>query len=206
MVEVYHKAMYAIAALMGLAAIGLFLYDMQSRTVRFRPGDRVVLFGDSLAQGLRAPLKKLATSSGVDMVSDVQQGTRLDQWVHRGPQASSGAKYALISLGTNDSAANAAHQAQMGRYAKEISSSLRSMGVTPIWILPPPMRFDTSAAHRAIVDTGDTVIPSIDYPRYDGIHPTPAAFEKWASDIWLEVGPRLHRGRRREESFGPPGR
>ena len=182
--------MYGIAAIMLLAAIGLIVYDRTITVPRFSKGDRVALFGDSLAQGLKTPLKALASSSGVTLVADVQQGTRLDQWVQRGPQLAAGSKYALISLGTNDSVANAAHQAQMGRYAKDISASLRSLGVTPVWILPPPMRFSTAAAADAVQSTGDPYLVSPDYPRYDSIHPTPAAFGQWASDIWSVVGPR----------------
>lgn len=184
--------MYHVAALMLAASIALLAYDRYRNSApRFSPGDRVALFGDSLAQGLRGPLKKLADSSGVDMVSDVQQGTRMDQWIQRGPQVAAGCKYALISLGTNDSAANANHQDQMARYAKDISASLHGMGVKPIWILPPRMRFSTDLANKAIAETGDAVLVSADYPRYDGIHPTPAAFGQWASDIWAAVGPRL---------------
>lgn len=182
--------MYGIATIMILAAIGLVVYDKTTSAPRFFRGDRVALFGDSLAQGLKTPLRALASTSGVTLVADVQQGTRMDQWVQRGPQIASGSKYALISLGTNDSVANAAHQAQMGRYAKDISASLRSLGVTPIWILPPPMRFPTGAAVDAIMSTGDPYLVSADYPRYDSIHPTPAAFGQWASDIWSSVGPR----------------
>lgn len=183
--------MYTVAIALAIAAAGLFWYDHAHRMPRFAPGDRVALFGDSLAQGLRTPLKNLATSTGVDMVSDVQQGTRLDQWVQRGPQVAAGSKYAIISLGTNDSAANEAHKAQMGRWAKDISASLRGLGVTPIWLLPPPMRFGTGRAVEAIRATGDPYLVSADYPRYDGIHPTPAAFGAWAADIWAAVGPRL---------------
>jgi hypothetical protein len=183
--------MYAVALALTLAAAGLLWYDHTHKSPRFASGDRVALFGDSLAQGLRTPLKTLAASSGVDMVSDVQPGTRLDQWVQRGPQVAKGARYALISLGTNDSVANDAHQAQMGRWAMDISASLRGLGVTPIWILPPPMRFSTDRAVAAIRATGDAVLVSADYPRYDSIHPTPAAFGAWASDIWAAVGPRL---------------
>ena len=183
--------MYTVAIALAIAAAGLLWYDHTHRTPRFAPGDRVALFGDSLAQGLRTPLKNLASSTGVDMVSDVQQGTRLDQWVQRGPQVAAGSKYALISLGTNDSVANEAHKAQMERWAKDISASLRGLGVTPIWILPPPMRFGTGRAVEAIRATGDPFLVSADYPRYDGIHPTPAAFGLWAADIWAAVGPRL---------------
>lgn len=181
--------MYGVAAIMILAAIGLVVYDRAMAVPRIAPGDRVALFGDSLAQGLKTPLKALASSSGVPFVADVQQGTRMDQWVQRGPQMAAGSKYAIISLGTNDSLANEAHKSQMERYAKDISVSLRSLGVTPIWILPPPMKFGTGRAVEAIQSTGDPYLVSADYPRYDSIHPTPAAFGQWAADIWSAVGP-----------------
>lgn len=156
-----------------------------------QPGEKVALFGDSLAQGLRVPLQGQATGSGVKFASDTQQGTRLDQWITRGPAIAQGANYALISLGTNDAVASEAHRAKAAGYAKTISASLHSMGVTPIWVLPPPMKFPTDQIKEAIRATGDATLDSADYPRYDGIHPTPAAFQQWAADIWSEVGPKL---------------
>ena len=172
---------YLIAAALLLA----LFYGTRRRTPKLREGDRVYLFGDSLAQGLVSPLRKLLASRGIDLVADVQPGTRFDQWVSRGPNGAvpSGARFALISLGTNDSVANAAHLAQVPGWAQDISASLRSGGVTPVWLLPPPMRFSTRAAVDAVRATKDPVVEAKDYPRYDGIHPTPAGFETWAGDI-----------------------
>lgn len=184
--------MYTVAALL-VAAAALLLYDQAKKSAPvFQTGEKVALFGDSLAQGLRPPLSALASHSGVKFVADVQQGTRLDQWVTRGPAMAQGARYALISLGTNDAVGNEQHRSKAAGYAKAISSSLRSKGVTPIWILPPPMRFPTEGIKDAIRSTGDATLESADYPRYDGIHPTPDAFKQWAADIWSEVGPRLY--------------
>jgi len=154
---------------------------------KIKQGDTVFLFGDSLAQGLRGPLSKLASSSGVGFGADVQQGTRFDQWLSRGPDGAGGATYALISLGTNDAMANDAHKAKVPEWARSISAALKAQGTTPIWILPPPMHFDTSVAHDAVDATKDAFYVSGDYPRYDSIHPTPAAFDQWAQDIWTKL-------------------
>lgn len=186
----YHTRMYAVAALL-VAAAALLLYDQAKKAPSFQPGDRVALFGDSLAQGLRPPLSGLASHSGVKMVADVQVGSRLDQWVTRGPAMAQGSRYALISLGTNDAVGNAQHRAKAPAYAKAISDALKANGVQPIWILPPPMKFPTEEIKDAIKATGDVTLESADYPRYDGIHPTPAGFQQWAADVWAEVGPRL---------------
>lgn len=182
--------MYTAAALL-VAAAALLLYDQAKKAPSFQLGDRVALFGDSLAQGLRPPLSGLASHSGVKLVADVQQGTRLDQWVTRGPAMAQGSRYALISLGTNDAVGNAQHRAKAATYAKAISDALKASGVQPIWILPPPMKFPTEEIKEAIKSTGDVTLESADYPRYDGIHPTPAGFQQWAADIWARVGPRL---------------
>lgn len=156
----------------------------KKRGPKIKAGDTVFLFGDSLAQGLRGPLSKLAEASGVGFGADVQQGTRFDQWLTRGPSGAGGATFALISLGTNDAMANPGHQAKVPEWARSISAALKAQGTTPIWILPPPMKFDTSVAHDAVDATGDAFYVSADYPRYDSIHPTPAAFGQWAADIW----------------------
>ncbi len=182
--------MYTAVALL-VAAAALLLYDQAKKAPSFQPGDRVALFGDSLAQGLRPPLSGLASHSGVKLVADVQHGTRLDQWVTRGPAMAQGSRYALISLGTNDAVGNAQHRAKAATYAKAISNALKAGGVQPIWILPPPMKFPTEEIKEAIKSTGDVAMESADYPRYDGIHPTPAGFQQWAADIWAKVGPRL---------------
>lgn len=172
---------YLIAAALLLA----LFYGTRRSHPRLKEGDRVYLFGDSLAQGLASPLRKALAAKGVDLVADVQPGTRFDQWVGRGPNGAvpSGARFALISLGTNDAMANAAHQANVPGWALDISASLHSGGVTPVWLIPPPMRFSTQAAVDAVRGTKDPVVASKDYPRYDGIHPTPAGFETWAGDI-----------------------
>jgi len=182
--------MYTVAALL-VAAAALLLYDQAKKAPSFQPGDRVALFGDSLAQGLRGPLSGLASHSGVKMVADVQVGSRLDQWVTRGPAMAQGSRYALISLGTNDAVGNAQHRAKAPAYAKAISDALKANGVQPIWILPPPMKFPTEEIKDAIKATGDVTLESADYPRYDGIHPTPAGFQQWAADVWAEVGTKL---------------
>ena len=165
-------------------ALALYLLARPSRRGP-KPGDNVFLFGDSLAQGLATPLGKAMAARGIRMTSDVQPGTRLDQWVSRGPAGaiSAAAKYALISLGTNDALANEGHRQQEQILAQDISSRLRLAGVTPIWLLPPPMRFQTFPEEQAIMATGDRVLHTMDYPRYDGLHPTPAGFQAWASDI-----------------------
>lgn len=187
------STVYLLAAVLAAAAVGLLWYDhSRTRVPRIPQGSVVVLFGDSLAQGLATPLRAQAAASGVQMYADAVPGTRFDQWMARGPSfaSSKGATFAIISLGTNDAVANEAHRATLPARARAISGELRSRGVVPIWVLPPPMRFSTEAPRQAILATGDAALESLDYPRYDSIHPTPAGFHQWASDIWAVVGPR----------------
>ncbi len=162
------------------------------KRVKLQPGDRVLLIGDSLAQALGPPLGQLVTEGGFDFAQDAQQGTRVEQWGDSGRAEASADGFSpnvvLISLGTNDAAANADWQAKFAGRAKGLVDRLRAKGVRDIlWIIPPLMPFDLGVIAQGITDSGAGVFDSrpIDVPRGpDAIHPTIAGSGSWSAVIW----------------------
>lgn len=165
---------------------------MGKNRVKLRPGDRVILLGDSLAQGLAPPLGQLVTESGYDFASDVQPGTRVEQWGASGRAEASaagfGATVAIVSLGTNDAAANAEWQARFAARAVSLVERLKATGVRDVlWLIPPLMPFDLTTIAAGITNSGAAVFDArpIDMPRGpDRIHPTIAGFGGWAAALW----------------------
>lgn len=155
--------------------------------------ERVFLFGDSLAQGLTAPMKALAESRGAVFAADSQPGTTFPAWLSRGPQgaAAMNATVVFISLGTNDAGANPEHQAKVAGWAQLLAQRLRGdlPGVRVYFLAPPdPMPFPLDTVMNALRQSGAAVlVEKTALPRYDRIHPTPAAFTQWATNIWNAV-------------------
>lgn len=175
-----------------LLALGLALavgWWLTHRGPHVRPGARVALIGDSLAQGLKDPLGRLAAQDGVQLFADVQPGTRIDQWMTRGPAfvEQAGATCVLVSLGTNDSAGSGALRDKNRALVTPLIAALRAKGAKVVWLMPPPMPFDTHWLLAPTQDGGAIVLLAMDYPRYDGIHPTPEGFKTWASHLWHDL-------------------
>ncbi len=172
-------------------ALVLALPLMAGKRVRVVAGDKVLLIGDSLAQALGPPLGQLVTERGIDFVQDAQQGTRVEQWGDSGRAEASVDTFSpsvvIISLGTNDAAANADWQAKFAARAASLVERLKAKGVRDVlWIIPPLMPFDLGVIAQGIADSGAAVFDSrpIDVPRGpDKIHPTVAGSGSWAAAI-----------------------
>lgn len=156
-------------------------------------GERVFLCGDSLAQGLTGPMKALAASDGVAFGADSQVGSTFPAWSSRAVKGAVGmnATTVFISLGTNDAAANPEHQAKVAGWARQLTAALLSElpDARVFFIAPPaPMPFSLDTVMAALRQSGVPVlVEQADLPRYDRIHPTPAAFKVWAEDIWKAI-------------------
>jgi lysophospholipase L1-like esterase len=166
-----------------------------SSGVRVGPGDKVLLIGDSLAQGLRAPLRKLAEGAGVEFASEAEQGTRVDQWVKG--RASSAVDQeqptvVVISLGTNDEAVPSDEwRAAFAAKAQALVADLMARGPRAVvWIIPPDMPFAAESIQQitdGIMASGAVTFDSrgLDIPRGpDNIHPTIEGTAGWAAAVW----------------------
>lgn len=161
------------------------------------PGS-ILLIGDSLAQGLAAPLGALAKANGFRFQGAGIQSTRIDQWATAGalPAAltSSRPGLVLISLGTNDMRAGDPEPRRAD--VRTLIERIRGAGAEPAWIAPPTMPFADPGIRAMLAGelaaAGVRLYPSeqLQIPRGpDKIHPTPAGFHQWADAIgaWIPL-------------------
>lgn len=121
-----------------------------------RPGDRLLLIGDSLAVGLTAPLGALASEYGVPFQALATVGTRIDQWAQSDALTQALETFqptvVLISLGTNDAYMMGTPSQDIGqRQAPFMEALLQKIesythqadyGMGPraiVWISPPTL-------------------------------------------------------------------
>jgi lysophospholipase L1-like esterase len=158
---------------------------------------RVLLLGDSLAQGLGPPLARLADAAGLSLVTRGVQSSTIQQWLAGSALADAIRQatplFTLVCLGTNDM--RAADPGAEGRRAGELIDAIGRTGADSVlWIGPPRLPFDSSAfrgALAAVIRLRDLRI--FDSQAHalsrapDGIHMTPAGYRAWAESIaaWL---------------------
>jgi len=157
------------------------------------PGERILLLGDSIAQGLAVPMKQLAISGGVAFASDGRVGTRISQWASQ-PWLTQDAKaflptLVLLSIGTNDMLLPDP-STEMSALAKLVSD-MKQGSSQVVLIAPPTMKFPDRGVRSMLQSTGLPIFPSdsLSIPRApDGIHPTPAGYAGMAAQIWKWLG------------------
>jgi lysophospholipase L1-like esterase len=141
------------AGLGAAAAIGLV--ELVSPPT-LRPGDRILLVGDSLAVGLTAPLGALAAEYGIPFEALAIVGTRIDQWAQSDALTQALQAFqptiVLISLGTNDAYMQGTPQQDIGQrqapYMEQLLSKIEQYtrssdyGMGPraiVWVSPPTL-------------------------------------------------------------------
>lgn len=181
--------------LLGVGAATLLYVRHRTAPLAEGPGARVALIGDSLAVGLGPALKKLADAEGIPFWYEGHSGTTPEQWADNVAAAcgTCGAglhafqpTVVLVSLGTNDfgrTTVNLAPYLQLRDRAKNLPSHV-------VWIDPPPMTREISAARAAIASLGVPVVHISALPQVDGVHPTPAGYATWAQHIWSTLRER----------------
>jgi len=185
---------WLLGGILMLTGVGI-VYAMRQGAgvcnVSVRPGDRVLLFGDSLAVGLSAPFRSVAKQGGCDFTSQAETSTSMAQWLSEPRQSQLQALMAsfqptvvLVSLGTNDSKGNA-ETSRLAAQIVQIRDWIASTGAKLVWVLPPKLPFPerVSAGVRA---AGIDGFPSanLPLPQVDGIHLTGRGYAGWAEHIW----------------------
>jgi hypothetical protein len=176
-------------AAVGAAAIALLLV---SRSKAALPrGAKILLFGDSLAVGLKAPLAARAKASGYGFFAEGVVGSRADQWEEKinSILLREQPSLILVSLGTNDAVASGEERLSAIR---RLSQILSAYGATRVWIAPPslPPKFDDAPVRTAILASNENVIDAraMRFERAsDGIHATPKGYEDWGGQIWASL-------------------
>ena len=158
------------------------------------PGARVLLIGDSYAQGLTAELKSIAKACVTPFGSDAVVGSHVTEWASDSwlrpalGLLTPPPNVALVSLGANDFQRNDPANVKAG--VTTLVGKLRAAGCRVLWIAPltEPFPDDVGALAMWREAVGSDWFDStkVDIPRTgDGIHSTPAGYAAWAEQIWM---------------------
>lgn len=195
-----------------LLAGGIGLVTAARRRPRLTEHSRVLMFGDSMAQGLDPHMKSLSKEAGIPYFVAAAPGTRIDQWAASQKLANYLAEFqptiTLVVLGTNDAymsgdvwAKQAPHMETLLKKLREFSNKNvndaagphYSAGSEIVWIGPPAlpashmgMKLDTEFLSE-LADHAPHYFDSSAYeiPRGpDNLHPSASGFAGWAGQIW----------------------
>jgi lysophospholipase L1-like esterase len=153
---------------------------------------RLLLIGDSMAQGLDPQLHKLADEQGIAAYRGHGiVGSRIDQWA-RDPWlddaiATFQPTLILVSLGTNDEAMGAGAADRQAPHLAALLDKLSASGADLAWIGPPALPFPrhgvTDLVHANVPHFFDS--EKLDIPRAgDGLHPNVGGYAGWAGSLW----------------------
>jgi len=150
------------------------------------PAD-ALLVGDSLAFQLASRLFK-AMRPRV-LAADGRGGSSTRQWLRdrlfRQAVLSRPARVVLVSLGVNCT------RAERPGLAADIKKLVTSSPVPVVWLLPPPLKFDTGYLHNAVAEAGCRSFDPGALPLDDGVHPTDAGHKRWAELLVEHLWPRV---------------
>lgn len=182
-----------------MLAGGVAVVSLLQRGPRIRPGDRLLLFGDSLAVGLSPPLSQLARDNGVIYSSLGKVGSTIRDWAGSTSlnrdlrqQLAQRPNVVLISLGTNDEFMSPqVAQAELPMM-DALLELVRASGADVGWVGPPKL----PRAGNGIIRKIQAKIPKNRYfrsedfeiPRaQDQLHPTVRGYCGWAGQIWIWI-------------------
>jgi len=157
------------------------------------PSARLLLIGDSHAQGLGPPLKRLARAMGLPLESVGVQSTKIRDWL-KGAEltdaiALADPTHTLVCLGANDMAQ--ADPGAEGRRASELLANLIRNQTAVAWIGPPSEPRESPAFRAALAAAcsakGVRLFDSqaLELPRRpgDAVHMTDEGYRTWADAI-----------------------
>lgn len=178
-----------------IVAAGISISSILKAGPRVKKGDRVLLFGDSLAVGLSPPLADLTKSGGVGFKGIGKVGSTVRDWSGQTKLAADlraalaeRPTVVLCSLGTNDEALSPEAARAEVPLIDTLIALVRDSGAELGWIGPP--RLQKTNGFSAIIQAK---VPQNRYfhsetyeiPRSsDGLHPTVLGYAGWAGVIW----------------------
>jgi len=181
-----------------LVVAGIGVVSLLKRGPRIRRGEKLLLFGDSLAQGLTPPLGQLAMDNGVRFASTSKVGSTIREWAGQSSlnadlrkKLAERPNVVLCSLGTNDEALTPQSARDELPALDALISLVKESGAELGWIGPPKLQKTNgiSSVIQSKLSSNryfDSV--ALDIPRGgDGLHPTVRGYAGWAGQIWLWI-------------------
>ena len=179
------------------AGVGVAFY-LSERHPKLSEESRVLVVGDSMAEGLTPFLRTLSEEAGLPFMALHARGSTITDWAGLVPTDLSAALDAalvdfeptvvIVVLGTNDEYLS---QASLDAEADDIEAllgKLEDLGLDVAWVGVPPLpKPESNGAVELIAETGVAVFPTenVDIPRApDRLHPSVAGYGKWAGGLW----------------------
>jgi lysophospholipase L1-like esterase len=143
---------------------------------------RVLLVGDSHAEGLEPPLRELARARGIELDALAVRGSSARDWrrehlaraLERSP-----AKLVLLVLGTND-CASPTLEAEFFGNVRTLVQRIRTAGRSVILLVSPAL---CERGRRALELVGADAFTPPALELRDGVHATPEGYGRWAASI-----------------------
>ena len=153
-------------------------------------GSRMLLIGDSLAQGMSPHFNKSARSRGYLPFVKCLQGSRIDYWSPRLEAIINDIRPTLVvvSLGTNDAGMTVPESQR--QHIKNIKKIIDRYGAKIIWLLPQPLpsRFVGQNDIKKIINEelqNNVYDAKIKLEKAeDKIHLTSKGYETWMNATW----------------------
>lgn len=178
-----------------LIGAGVGVARIVSHHPKLHENTRLLLIGDSLAQGLSPHLRELATEHAIPYLGAGVSGSRIDQWLASRWLDESLAELAptlvLVVLGTNDAFGSLSPE-QVGGNLEALLSRFPEQAEV-VWVGAPTLpetyggRSPDPEVLDAIAERSPHYFPSheLAIPRGpDRLHPTVHGYAGWAGALW----------------------
>lgn len=182
-----------------LVAAGFGVASLLKRGPQIRRGQKLLLFGDSLAVGLSPVLGQLAKENGVAFAGLGKVGSTIREWAGTGElgaglraRLAEKPNLVLCSLGTNDEYLSAASAQAELPALDALIALVRASGAELGWIGHPTLAKPGNGIGEVIrskfPENRYFHSEKLEIPRGgDGLHPTVKGYAGWAGQIWLWI-------------------
>lgn len=153
-------------------------------------GSKILLMGDSLAQGMSHQFDEITKKEYISKKYFIQ-GTRTDFWAERIDAIISQEKpdLVIISLGTNDS--GLLDPERQRKHVIKIRDSIKNSGSLMLWVLPPSLPSRLTGKEKMNKILFEEISKDDSYPckndlerSKDKIHMTPKGYKDWVLGVW----------------------
>lgn len=185
---------FFFTALVSSAALGAEGKDQTKKATNesmLPSGSRIVLLGDSLAQGMASPFLTITKKCGYKGMVYATHSTTIDYWSKRIERIMSDTRpsLVLISLGTNDSGIL---RPELQRpHIKKIVGTVKKYNSKILWIVPRklPQKFRSQDAIRKMIaeETNSYSVQVEIQMSKDQIHPTQQGYGEWIKSVWIHL-------------------